>query len=695
MLVGGGPRTSEYDYEREYLKSQNVMISVTSLDENLGPNVPPDSYVSFLADIPLGCEGRWVTDAAEWPTDILTTGGLVDPVDPMFQVDGTPVTPPGVKVPGDGFEDTIESDLHFFTADYGIVEDPYVEIPLLRFFEFHCWVDGPHIFTFYNKIEPLVLPDPDVTNNWWKATMNVFATPNADVEVVSWTAPAAVYGIVGAPETIMVEEEKHNWGPQDTESFARWTAAPAGPFTAVWELSGTDTLEWWVPLPVSVPVPLGRNLRITCTDPGGPWPLSLVNDESLAFRDPLTQDPMVDPDLGNNIRAIDIDVYCEALEGPDKQVIDIKFDEGFSYPEEGAALHLHPGLEMAPVFFTVASENQPISVTSIEYNAGPGEPANAQVSFYADIPFYCEGRWRIDGNNPMDILTIDGDPFAYPLSPAQFGTEVPPTSDKVPGAPEDPYLHFESDLHLQTSDYGIREYVGVQVPIRRFFEIHCFEPGQFMFVFCNKAEATDVGDPNYANNLHCEEIWVDALGGDWDTDGTPDFADNCPFTSNPGQLDGDGDGYGDDCDNCPATHNPCQQDWDGDGVPGTQPPDFATWGGDACDDSDGDSYGLGSGAGHLGDDVELGMGTDPDDGCADDDTFLNERGPAYGEPLSPWGPDFNDNGELDVGDLIMLREWWFGAYSPRNDLNANGIQDIADLILMRTYWFGHDWCPVG
>jgi hypothetical protein len=65
---------------------------------------------------------------------------------------------------------------------------------------------------------------------------------------------------------------------------------------------------------------------------------------------------------------------------------------------------------------------------------------------------------------------------------------------------------------------------------------------------------------------------------DADGDSVADYDDNCPFTSNPNQLDTDGDGVGDACDNCERVLNPRQLDTDGDGL------------GDACDDDlDGDA----------------------------------------------------------------------------------------------------------
>lgn len=79
---------------------------------------------------------------------------------------------------------------------------------------------------------------------------------------------------------------------------------------------------------------------------------------------------------------------------------------------------------------------------------------------------------------------------------------------------------------------------------------------------------------------------------DWDGDGIPNDADNCPWTPNPDQLDSNGDGIGDACagdfdgdgipdafDNCPFVPNPGQEDSNNDGV------------GDACS-TDGSGDGI-------------------------------------------------------------------------------------------------------
>lgn len=107
-----------------------------------------------------------------------------------------------------------------------------------------------------------------------------------------------------------------------------------------------------------------------------------------------------------------------------------------------------------------------------------------------------------------------------------------------------------------------------------------------------------------ASNLTIKFRTESSLNVDGDTDGVPDFRDNCPATSNPGQEDtnangvgdaceapdGDGDGVPDTTDNCPTSVNADQADGDSDGV------------GDACDNcvstananqanADGDSVG--------------------------------------------------------------------------------------------------------
>jgi glucose/arabinose dehydrogenase len=77
-------------------------------------------------------------------------------------------------------------------------------------------------------------------------------------------------------------------------------------------------------------------------------------------------------------------------------------------------------------------------------------------------------------------------------------------------------------------------------------------------------------------------------------------------------------------------------------------PDFDGDGqGNACDlDDDNDTF---------SDAIESASGTDILDRCADTTTPNDERGPAFGEPPSPWPPDINDDRLVDViGDISVV-----------------------------------------
>ena len=83
-------------------------------------------------------------------------------------------------------------------------------------------------------------------------------------------------------------------------------------------------------------------------------------------------------------------------------------------------------------------------------------------------------------------------------------------------------------------------------------------------------------------NIHsCQNESIDQNYGDNDNDGYADLIDNCPFDSNPDQIDSNYDGIGDICsdidndaiidgnDNCPSNFNPNQADNDSDGIGNT------------------------------------------------------------------------------------------------------------------------------
>ena len=95
--------------------------------------------------------------------------------------------------------------------------------------------------------------------------------------------------------------------------------------------------------------------------------------------------------------------------------------------------------------------------------------------------------------------------------------------------------------------------------------------------------------------------------------------------------DTDGDGVPDSIDNCPNWHNATQ----------VLPP----WSIPASD-SDCDGYSATTSVTQRA--SEAFLGTDPTDKCADTTTWFDERGPDFGEPLSPWPPDINDDGKMTL-----------------------------------------------
>ena len=53
--------------------------------------------------------------------------------------------------------------------------------------------------------------------------------------------------------------------------------------------------------------------------------------------------------------------------------------------------------------------------------------------------------------------------------------------------------------------------------------------------------------------------------------------------------------------------------------------------------------------------------------------------------LGQWYPDFNDDGIVDIEDLIMLIEHW-GQDEPSVDIVIDGIIDVQDLEVLMSYW---------
>jgi len=495
---------------------QPAYLSVTSMDQNLGPDVPADAEISFYADIPPpvpppGCMGRWLPDTDTFPADVHTRFG-----DPNVPSSGQVVPPVAPMVPG-GPGPLFEADLHFQTLEYGMTEPVGPPIPITRFFELMCPASDDYIFTFCNR---------------------------ADVKP-----------------------------------------------------------------------------------------------------------PDVDPDPENNLLCEELTVRSiPPAVAVDKQVLDVAFDDASNYPAPGPEL-VPPNLLTIPVGVDSA-----ISVTSQDINFGPAVPGDAEISFYANIPAGCEAQFRYDqGVNGHDILTVDGNPNV-PSSGTATGPGLVPGQGWV-------------DLHFQTLEYGMTEPVAIEdpgptqgpcydridngsdgltdmadpdcqtsVPITRFFDLRCSQPGTKLFMLCNRADAKEPFEElSPGNNLRCEPLTVQVQGtsadlekfdlyvkpfycGDTDMDGgeaaserrLPGTGTCCDGADN--NHDGLTDGQDSNC--WPYINEDPYGDANGDGCPGL------------CDvDDDGDT------------DVDEGL-TDDDD----EDGFEAEDRPGIG---CPWNGDDDCDGAVD------------------------------------------------
>jgi hypothetical protein len=227
---------------------------------------------------------------------------------------------------------------------------------------------------------------------------------------------------------------------------------------------------------------------------------------------------------------------------------------------------------------------------------------------------------------------------------------------------------WSQQAYLKASNTGADDEFGISVAVS----------GDTVVVGAPREDSNATGvNGNQANNSAFESgaAYVFGPPPDFDGDGIPDAADNCPFTANPGQEDADGDGVGDacdncpggddnldtdgdgvpdDCDNCPLTANPGQDDADGDGV------------GDACDICPGGDDNLdtdGDGVADFCDNCPAAANAGQADGDSDGVGDACDNCP--GVP-NPGQEDCDSNG---VGDAC------------ETDCDSNGVPDNCEQLL--------------
>jgi hypothetical protein len=79
------------------------------------------------------------------------------------------------------------------------------------------------------------------------------------------------------------------------------------------------------------------------------------------------------------------------------------------------------------------------------------------------------------------------------------------------------------------------------------------------------------------------------------------------------------------------------------------------------------------------------IGSDHLDWCADTTAPNDERGPTFGEPLSPWPPDINDSRGANLSDIVAYGPVFNTSspgppYNARFDLNASNTINLSDIV---------------
>jgi hypothetical protein len=145
---------------------------------------------------------------------------------------------------------------------------------------------------------------------------------------------------------------------------------------------------------------------------------------------------------------------------------------------------------------------------------------------------------------------------------------------------------------------------------------------------------------------------------DSDSDGVPDNVDNCRMTPNSLQENADGDGLGDLCDNCPYASNPQQIDTDLDGL------------GNVCDPDDDDD-------GHL-DEVDNCPLT-PNPGQEDSD--LDGVGDACECMGTVGNVDCDPTQQVTMSDLTVLIDHLFISFAPLCNMDEADVDQVPPVTM--------------
>ncbi len=239
--------------------------------------------------------------------------------------------------------------------------------------------------------------------------------------------------------------------------------------------------------------------------------------------------------------------------------------------------------------------------------------------------------------------------------------------DFIDDMPLSGWFQIATSQHLL--NYGDSVQVGLEFdPLA----VGSLPPGQYSYEGFVRLIAVNTSIPSLVDTLKFP-VYMNFEISDQDEDGLEDYCDNCPYDSNPSQIDIDEDGAGDVCDNCIEVYNPDQDDADEDSN------------GNLCDICPGfDDY----------------ADTDEDaipDGCDNCPLTFNpsqsdEDENGVGDACDYVCGDGNGDGAPNIGDAVFVIAYVFtGGPAPdpliAGDSNCDEACNVADAVYLINYVF--------